>query len=175
MLMRKGVQYTLVILSLLSASAAHAAGEGTGILRDCRLLKVQMYEQSDGVGPARDLVEGMKKPIFFQVVVGCRQPIGASRYILKLVSWAPDGTLRSNEFDGTLRAGTPMRGAHMPILVGQYRFEITAEPRQPAGRTQVQDRREGHISKMAGSITLEADPAPCPRKILPPRVIQYGG
>lgn len=170
MLMKKGVQYTLVILSLLSASAAHAVGEGTGVLRDCRLVQVMITPERDGAGKtARNLTEGMTGRIKFIVSIACRLPVEASRYTLQFVSWAPDGTGRTREIPGLRAAPHNYHGESMPVLVGQYRFEIIARPRQahPSAR-QIE-------SKMAGAITLVPDPAPCPRKILPPHVIQYGG
>ncbi len=172
MLMRKGIQYTLVILCLLSASAAHAVGEGTGVLRDCRFSKVMItHERGSGGETARNLTEGMTGRIIFGVDIVCRLPVEAPRYTLQFVSWAPDGTARTREIGppGMRAALHYYYGEGMPVQVGQYRFEINARPRQahPSARQTE--------SKMGAAITLVADPAPCPRKILPPRVIHYGG
>lgn len=168
MLMRKGVQYTLVILGLLSASAAHAVGEGTGLLKGCKLQKVQLghqYANSASMAPLPPLVEGPCRPcaVFF-ATISCHQAVTTPVWF---TSWGPSGARSARQIHGGLKQGShAYPGTEMgAVMIGPHNFEIS---------TQSQQRGRHVESKLGGGITLEADPTPCPRKIKPPRTINYG-
>ena len=177
MWMRKGIQYTLVILGLLSATATHAMGEGTGLLRGCKINQVTMGERAScgastyitGEGCRRKIgakVEGPIANMFFMVEVTCHQAISTP---VNFTQWDPRGTRNTRTV--ALKSGRNHIDGRdfMTVHIGQYGFEISTQPQQRGGQ-------RGNVeSKMSGGIRLEPDPTPCPRNIKAPHVIRYGG
>lgn len=159
MLMRKGIQYTLVILSLLSASAAYAVGEGTGVLQGCKIIGVKMHVHGGGGavgGTILNVEEGESRRAHVEVTISCHRAVATP---VMFLSWGPNGVKLPRLIQGGLPSGvTHYDGAEMERgQIGNYGFEFIAQPPRRPG----QQRVEG---KMSDHLRVVPIPAPCPRK-----------
>lgn len=163
MLMRKGVQYTLVILSLLSASAAHAAAEGTGVLQGCKIISVQMHVHGGGGflsgsvgGTISNVEEGESRMAHVEVTISCHRAVTIP---VMFLSWGPNGVRHPRLIQGGLPSGvTRHDGAEMARgQIGIYGFEFIAQPPRRPGQRSVE-------GKMSDILRVVPIPAPCPRK-----------
>jgi len=159
MLMRKGIQYMLVILSLVSASAAYAVGEGTGVLQGCKILGARMHVHGGGGavgGTIGEVVEGESRRAHIEVNISCHRAVTIP---VMFLSWGPNGVKHPRLIQGGLPSGRTRYD--MPEMergqIGTYGFEFIAQPPRRPG----QQRAEG---KMSDHLRVVPIATPCPRK-----------